>query len=107
MLLGTGQSNDEELKLTCFVRILVEPLPEEPAQDEDGLQDVVQGQEEDALVGHVNEPLGTLLGVDHVSGDAGHEDDGDEEPVGRVQHADFSGWTPLQREVKTNTYKQK
>ena len=86
------------MELTCSIRILVEPLPEEPAQDQDGFQDVVQGQEKDSLVGHVDEPLGTLFRVDHVRGDSGYEDDGDEQSVGRVQDTHFALWTPLQED---------
>jgi len=37
------------LILTCLVRVLIQLLPEEPAHDQNCIQDVVQGEQEDAL----------------------------------------------------------
>jgi hypothetical protein len=37
------------LILTCLVRVLIQLLPEEPAHDQDCIQDVVQGEQKDAL----------------------------------------------------------
>ena len=37
------------LILTCLVRVLIQLLPEEPVHDQNCIQDVVQGEQEDAL----------------------------------------------------------
>ena len=86
--------------LTCFVRIFIHSLPAEPAENKNRIQNVVDGEQHDALVRHVDEPLCAHARVDHVGSDAAHEDNRDRQPVEGVQDADAAGRTPLQYKKK-------
>jgi len=57
----------------------------------------VDREKRDALVRHVNEPLGALLGVDHVRRDTGDKDDSDQNTIKGIQKADSTRRTPLKR----------
>jgi hypothetical protein len=86
--------------LTCFVRIFIHSLPAEPAEHKNCIQNVVDGEQHDTLVRHVDEPLCAHARVDHVGSDAAHEDNRDRQPVEGVQDADAAGRAPLQYKKK-------
>ena len=63
--------------------------------DNASVEDVVDGEEQDALVGHVDEPLAGHLHVAHVHDDPRHHEPGQHQPVGHVAGGGGGGRGPL------------